>query len=78
MLKYVSSEFRGGSRIPCKRGRRPSRGTPTYNFVKFSEKLHEIEKILSRGGGGGGMAPIPKSATGIVRLNCKVKADLEI
>ena len=27
---------------------------PTYDFVKFSEKLHEIEKILGRGWGGGG------------------------
>ena len=27
-------------------GRQPSRGAPTYDFVKFSEKLHEIEKFL--------------------------------
>ena len=25
---------------------------PTYDFAKFSEKLHEIEKNLGRGGGG--------------------------
>ena len=43
---YFRKMCRGGSRIPCRRGRRPSRGAPTYNFVKFSEKLHEIEKIL--------------------------------
>ena len=49
--------IRDGSRIPRRRGRQPSRGgAPTYNFVKFSEKLHEIEKILDRGGGGGGLA----------------------
>ena len=29
----------------------PGRGAPTYDFVKISEKLHEIEKILGRGGG---------------------------
>ena len=23
-------------------------GAPTYDFAKFSKKLHEIEKILSR------------------------------
>ena len=48
---------RGGSRIPCRRGRQPSGGggrAATYDFVKFSKKLHEIEKILDRGGGGGG------------------------
>ena len=41
---------RDGSRIPWRRGRRPSGGAPTYDFVKFSEKLHEIEKILGRRG----------------------------
>ena len=25
------------------------RGAPTYDFVKFSEKLHEIEKMVRRG-----------------------------
>ena len=44
---------RGGSRIPCRRGRQPSRGGRQHTiFVKFSEKLHEIEKILGRRGGG--------------------------
>ena len=33
------------------------RGAPTYDFVKFSEKLHEIEKILDRKGGGAPGAP---------------------
>ena len=28
-------------------------GAPTYDFAKICEKLHEIEKILSCGGGGG-------------------------
>ena len=43
--------IRGGSRIPCRSGRRPSGVAPTYDFVKFSEKLHEIEKVLGHGGG---------------------------
>ena len=30
------------------------RGAPTYDFVKISQKLHKIEKILGRGGGAGG------------------------
>ena len=45
--------IRGGSRIPCRRERGPSREAPTYNFVKFSQKPHEIEKILGSGGRGG-------------------------
>ena len=40
----------GGSRIPRKRWRQPSRGAPTYDFAKISKKLHEIWKILGRGG----------------------------
>ena len=28
-------------------------GEPTYDFDKFSQKLHEIERIWTRGGGGG-------------------------
>ena len=28
-------------------------GGPTYDFAKFSKKLHEIEKFLGRGGGAG-------------------------
>ena len=28
-------------------------GAPTYDFAKFCEKLHEIEKILGRWGVGG-------------------------
>ena len=48
-----ASSGRGGSRIPHRRGHQPSRGgAPTYDFAKISEKLHEIEKILGRGGGG--------------------------
>ena len=43
---------RGGSRIPRRRGRQPYWGAPTYDFAKFCEKLHEIEKILGRGEGG--------------------------
>ena len=31
-------------------GANPLGGAPTYDFVKFSKKLHEIEKILGRRG----------------------------
>ena len=34
-------------------GRQPSRGTPTYDFAKISQKLHEIERILTLRSGGG-------------------------
>ena len=30
----------------------PQRGAPTYDFAKFSQKLHEIERIWTPGGGG--------------------------
>ena len=37
--------------FPVGGGRQPSRrGASTDNFAKFSEKLHEIEKILGRMG----------------------------
>ena len=40
---------RGGSWIPRLRGANPrGGGAPTYDFAKFSEKLHDIEKILVR------------------------------
>ena len=43
---------RGGSRIPRRRGRHPSRrGRQHTNMPDFSQKLHEIKKILVRGGG---------------------------
>ena len=32
-------------------GRQPSRGVPMYDFAKFSQKLHEIERIWTRGEG---------------------------
>ena len=38
-------------------------GGATYDFVKFSQKLHEIEKILGRGGRRARGAPLG-SATG--------------
>ena len=41
--------------FPVGGGANPRRGegVPTYDVVKFSKKLHEIEKKLGRGGGGG-------------------------
>ena len=29
------------------------RGAPIHDYAKFTQKLHEIERILTRGGGGG-------------------------
>ena len=51
--------------FPVGGGANPPGGAPTYDFAKFCEKLHEIEKILGRGGARAGCAP-PKSATGYV------------
>ena len=44
----------GGANLPGE--------APTYDFAKFCEKLHEIEKILGRRGGGVPGCP-PKSGT---------------
>ena len=41
----------GGSRISPRRGCQPPGGPPTYNFAKFSQKLHEIERIWTLRGG---------------------------
>ena len=36
----------------------PGEGAPTYDFAKFSRKLHEIERIWTPGGGwGASLAP---------------------
>ena len=43
-------------------GADPPGGAPTYDYVKISEKLHEIEKILDRRGACTGGAPL-RSAT---------------
>ena len=51
-------------RFPVEGGTNHPWGAPTYEFAKFSKKLHEIEKILGRGGGHVPGAP-PKCATGM-------------
>ena len=38
----------GGSRISPRRGLQLPRGAPTYDLAKFSQKLHEIERIWAR------------------------------
>ena len=50
-----------GSRISSRWGREPSGGGGawTHNFAKFSQKLHEIERIWTPGGGGRGVRPSP-------------------
>ena len=60
--------IRGGSRIPRRRGRQPSGGTPTYDFAKFCEKLHEIEKMLGRRGACAGCAPLNPPLTIFVAI----------
>ena len=43
--------FGGGYRVPRRRGRQSmGAGAPTYKFAGFSQKLHEIKKILVRRG----------------------------
>ena len=40
----------GGSRISPRRGCQLSRGVPTYEFAKFSQKLHELKEFGPQGG----------------------------
>ena len=42
----------------------PGGGTPTYDFAKFCEKLHEIEKIL-----GLGVPPLDPPLCMVLRFN---------
>ena len=42
-------------------------GAPTYEFVEFSQKLHEIERIWTRGEGGASPAPLLDPPLVIIR-----------
>ena len=45
----MSMLVRGGSRIPHRRGRQPSRtGAPAYKFARISKKLQEMKNIFVR------------------------------
>ena len=61
--RFMLSQFM----IICSGGSRISPGgAPTYDFAKFSRKLHEIERIWVPTGGGC-MPPVPpKSATDMI------------
>ena len=50
-------------------GRQLSRGTPTYDFAKFPQKLHEIEIIWTPGGGRNFPCTLLRSATDFVNRN---------
>ena len=71
-----TSVVSGGSRISPGGAPNPH-GAPTYDFAKFSRKLHEIKRIWApREGGGGGAHPWrpAKSATGSyqhITSNCR-------
>ena len=62
-LQCYTPTSSGGSRISSRRGRQlPGGGVPTYNFAKFSQKLHEIERIWTPEGAHPSRPP-PRSAT---------------
>ena len=63
-ISYLKKVIRGRSRIPCRRGRRPSGGGANMRFCQnFRKKLHEIKKMLGRWGSAR-RGCLPKSATG--------------
>ena len=41
----------------------PEVGAPTYDFAKFPQKLHDIERIWTRRGGGASKILLRRSAT---------------
>ena len=47
----------------------PEVGASTYNFVKFSQELHEIERIWPQEGGGGSKSLLCRSATANVSIH---------
>ena len=50
VIDFVTFTASGGSRISPRWGRQLSREALTYDLAKFSQKLHEIERIwTSRG-----------------------------
>ena len=57
-----------GPGFPVGGGANPP-GTPTYDFAKISQKLHEIEKILDRG------HPLPLIRHCILSINASAEAD---
>ena len=61
--------FSGGSRISPRWGCQLSEegGAPTYDFAKFSQKLHEIERIWTPGRRAS-IALLVRSATAIIRF----------
>ena len=59
----ISTACSGGSRISPSWGHQPSGGgAPTYDFAKFSPKLHEIKRIWT---GGAFKISLCRSATGL-------------
>ena len=66
MLKHCYPS--GGSRIFPRRGRQLPRGAPTYDFAKFSQKLHEIERIWAPRGGG--EARVPRTPLRSATVSC--------
>ena len=59
VIKLFGNEYLTGADpgFPVGGGANPLGGAPTYDFAKFCEKLHEIEKILGRRGGRAPGAP---------------------
>ena len=53
-------------------------GAPTYNFAKFSQKLHEIERIWTPGGGGGVEGPPLECIWTYVTTEIKFNANIDV
>ena len=69
---------RGGSRIPCRRGRQSSiRGRQATILPKFSKKLHEISKILGCRAGAPPLDPPLYSLVQLIRSSTQFEVSLK-
>ena len=56
-------------------GRQTLQRAPSYDFGKFSQKLHEIERIWTPKGGGG--RPLDPPMRKILRIKSSCDADMQ-
>ena len=63
VFQYVQQRLLEADPDFPRRGRQLSRGAPTYHFAKFSQKLHEIERIWTGGVGRASKILLCRSAT---------------
>ena len=77
-LVYSPLDDSEGSRFSPRWGRQLSRGAPTYDLAKFSQKLHDIERIWTLGGGRVSKILLCRSATGRGSFKFQTKIEVKV